>query len=172
MSELTKKANQMDKEEKTKGIINDEGSTEEVGSSQDPPSDDEEITPQEEEGEEEQEQSLDLKEEQVDANDLFGLGELVGNVTTDQTGQLVLEMDWDKELVMLPDGILEQGIVLSSIRILHINMKSAIDLLRDGGEVMNGQPLNGICLESDGKRKVLLNGWVLYTAGVSTVWPP
>ena len=31
-------------------------------------------------------------------------------------------MDWDKELVMLPDGILEQGIVLNSIRMLKINM--------------------------------------------------
>ena len=89
MSELTKKANQMDKEEtsgKKTWIIDNEGSPEEVGSSQDPPSDDEEITPQEEEGDEEQEQSLELKEEKVDTNDLFGLGELVGNVTTDQTG--------------------------------------------------------------------------------------
>ena len=86
-------------------------------------------------------------------------------LTTDQTGKAKLTLSWDKELVMLPEGVLEFGIVLSSVRIIHVNMKSAMDLEEQGGLVLKDQPLNGICFEADGKRKVLLNGWILYTAG-------
>ena len=46
-----------------------------------------------------------------------------------------------------------------------MNMLSALELLDRGGEVLDGVPLCGICLEAGGKRKLLLNGWALCTLG-------
>jgi hypothetical protein len=54
---------------------------------------------------------------------------------------------------------------LGSLRVMYVNMLSALELLDRGGEVLDGVPLYGICLEADGKRKLLLNGWALYTLG-------
>ena len=48
---------------------------------------------------------------------------------------------------------------------MYVNMLSALELLDRGGEVLDGVPLYGICLEADGKRKLLLNGWALHTLG-------
>ena len=93
---------------------------------------------------------------------------MMEQATADSSGRLSLQLDWSKEMVMLPEGVLEEGIVLSCVRVLQINFKSAIDLWQGSAKVLHNQPIFGISLEADGKRKLLLNGWVLFTLGTHT----
>ena len=93
---------------------------------------------------------------------------MMEQATADSSGRLSLALDWSKQMVLLPDGLLGEGIVLSCVRILQINLKSAIDLWQGSPQVLHNKPVYGLSLEADGKRKLLLNGWVLFTLGTHT----
>ena len=80
----------------------------------------------------------------------------------------VFDRDWTTELVVLPEGIGDECIVMGCIRTLQINYKSAIDMQLASVDGVQGRPLQGLCLQSDGKRKILLNRWALYTVGTHT----
>ena len=80
----------------------------------------------------------------------------------------IIKSDWTTQLVVLPEGVGDQCVVMSCLRTLQVNLKSAMDLEQEGGTVLNGVPLHGLNLESDGKRRILLNRWCLYTVGTHT----
>ena len=64
---------------------------------------------------------------------------MMEQATADSSGRLSLQLDWSKEMVMLPEGVLEEGIVLSCVRVLQINFKSAIDLWQNSAKVLHNQ---------------------------------
>ena len=80
----------------------------------------------------------------------------------------VCDRDWTTQLVVLPEGIGDECIVMGCIRTLQINYKSAIDMQLNSVKGLGGRPLQALCLQSDGKRKILLNRWCLYTLGTHT----
>jgi hypothetical protein len=90
---------------------------------------------------------------------------LLNTGTMDQSGTLAVPMSWDKELFMLKGGQLPNGIIVSSMRLLQVNLHGAMKLEEEGGTVLNGTPLYGLNLETDGKRKLLVNGWKFQTFG-------
>ena len=94
--------------------------------------------------------------------------ELLLRSTAEKAGEANLAEDWTTQMVTLPEGVGDECVVFSCLRTLQVNYKSAIDLQKEGGTVMGDQPLFGLNLESDGKRRLLLNRWALYTVGSHT----
>ena len=72
-------------------------------------------------------------------------------------------------MVTLVDGVGDECCVFGCVRILQVNFKSAIELHLNSPKVLDGRPLHPLCLEFDGKRKILVNGWALYTIGTHTL---
>ena len=93
---------------------------------------------------------------------------LLSEATVDGSGAISCAMSWDKELFMLKGGKLPHGVIVSSMRLLVMNLHEAMKLEESGGTVLDGRPLYGLNLESDGKRKLLLNGWNFQSLGAHT----
>ena len=93
---------------------------------------------------------------------------LLSETTVDDSGAISCAMSWDKELFMLIGGKLPNGVIVSSMRLLVMNLHEAMKLEESGGTVLDGRPLYGMNLESDGKRKLLLNGWNFQSLGAHT----
>ena len=93
---------------------------------------------------------------------------LLSEATVDDSGAISCAMSWDKELFMLKGGKLPNGVIVSSMRLLVMNLHEAMKLEESGGTVLDGRPLYGMNLESDGKRKLLLNGWNFQSLGAHT----
>ena len=93
---------------------------------------------------------------------------LLSEATVDDSGAISCAMSWDKELFMLKGGKLPHGVIVSSMRLLVMNLHEAMKLEESGGTVLDGRPLYGLNLESDGKRKLLLNGWNFQSLGAHT----
>ena len=79
------------------------------------------------------------------------------------------DLPWPMEMTVLPEGVHENGVVLSSFELLNTSFRSALLLSQKWGRDSLGRVVVPVMAEIDGVHKLHHGRWVLIPIGTHTL---
>ena len=113
---------------------------------------------------------LDLGEEYTfNPGQLANSFDLMSGANLESSSEPDDDLPWSMQMTVLPEGVLENGVVLSSFELLNTSFRSAILLSQKGGRDSLGRVVVPVMAEIDGVHKLHHGRWVLIPMGSHTL---